>query len=213
MSTEQQAVNSTAQNIPAWERPDHEIFQVLIDGKMIPVYQRQEKHKLAERNQGPDCWWLKVGDKFVPYLDKFVHRRAFGFKIQERNYSKHKWGDMQLHSQVLAEITCQEQVIYEFICHDTAYALARCQQLRVLMDEHVFEFHDIPSNFGRKVWYYRQPAILEQYYDRGRIALRHENGVFDLSTPWNTPSEDDDWNLEKVVHTDVLDENIYWFRD
>ena len=114
---------------------------------------------------------------------------------------------------------CNLRKVYEFpFRNDMGYAMSKAQQLIVKMNEHPFRFGDPEREIGRKIWYYRQPAIVKSLMlDQGCIMIEKDDPSdpgFDLSHPWDR--EDDivnEWNGESEVKDDILTPNIWWFRD
>lgn len=192
---------------------DNKIFDLLIDGKLQSVYKREEEHKLGTWNKGSDNYWLKLGDEFVPYLDSFVFRPAFRFEVEEKNYTKEKWGSTDLRNSVIVKIFINNTPVYQFSCRDTDYALARCNTLRVELLEHPLDFVNMEKIRGRLIWYRNQPGVLVDF-DTGEVTIRADSpDGFDMRTPYDIRIEDDDEYHSTSIRTDIFDRNIYWFRD
>ena len=189
-----------------------EQFQVLVNGKMCPVFKTEEHHGLGTLNKDPDNYFVKIDGEMVPYMDRWVKRPCFSFDIKESNYSKEKWGRTDLSSTVNAKIYLNRFLVYEFVCRDLSYAFARCQVLSTEMTEHSFNFMDIDSEIGRKVFYHQQPAILERF-QAGRVTLRAES-EFTFTPDWALQEDDFDPDDDdrRVIATDVFDSHIWWFR-
>lgn len=189
-----------------------EQFKVFVNGKMCPVFRTEKEHGLGTLNKDPDNYFVEINGELVPYMDRWVKRPCFSFEIKESNHSKEKWDSTSLNSSVNAKIYINRILVYEFGCRDLFYAFSRCQVLSTEMTEHSFNFMDIDSEIGRKVFYHQQPATLERF-QAGRVTLRAES-EFTFTPDWALQEDDFDPDDDdrRVIATDVFDSHIWWFR-
>jgi len=200
---------------------DYCIGKTVANGQLCELWRRTETHEHGRRNGMSDDIWLKQvyedGEvEWVPWIDLSAKRPCYEVKITEGNRIKSKWGETLVYGTCSAEIWCNQRKVYEYHCRDIEYALAKAQTTIVQMGEHPFRFDDPNSEIGRRIWFYRQPAIIESLMlDQGCIMIQKDGGgVFDLSQPWDDKNDIyDPWDGESVVKDDVFSDNIYWFRD
>lgn len=192
------------------------IFNTVVNGEVCGVYSREEEHKLGEWNHCPTNWWLKDTDgEWVPWIDNGANRPCFEFIIKQGNYTKFKWGETQISSTNSVEIYINKRLVYTFGCGNIDYALARVQTLRIKMLEHPFNFANPDEEIGRKVWYRKQPAVIERLLlDQGCVILKKADGTgFDMKDPWDEKDWISEWDGENEVKDDIFTESIWWFRD
>lgn len=205
-----------AKDSSANEKPDRRIYDVVIDDKLCGVWEREETHELGRINDCPDNWWVRIDDKWEPWINRGVNVPCFEIRFKQNNRTKFKWNGLRINSTGYLEIYCNLRKVYEFGCSNLNYALAKAQKLTVDMTEHSFNFLDPESEIGRKIWYYNQPAVIKSLVlDQGAIMIEKDGeGGFNMEQAWWTDEDREisDWNGEKVIKDDIFSSNIWWFR-
>lgn len=192
------------------------IFNTVVNDQVCGVYDREEEHQLGEWNGYPATWWLKDSDgEWVPWIDLGTNRPCFEFNIKQGNYTKVKWNETDIRSTNSVEIYINKRLVYAFGCGSLDYALAKVSVLRIEMLEHPFNFADPDSEIGRKIWYRKQPAIIERLMlDQGCILMQKEDETgFDMTDPWDEDDWISEWDGENKVKDDIFASDIWWFRD
>lgn len=194
----------------------HKIFSVMIRDKMYEVWSRPETHNLGKMNGCPDNWWIMYQDEWHPYIDKGFHRVCWGVNYRMNNYTKMKWDELDFRSSGCCEILCNGRIVYEFGARSYEYGLPKAAALITEMSEHPFCFSEPEREIGRKVWYHRQPAIIDELIlDQGCIMLKKDGkDGFDLIDPWDDRDSFpiSEYHGEERVKDDILSKNIWWFR-
>lgn len=114
-------------------------------------------------------------------------------------------------------ITRNGKRFFEISGRDIDYCLPKAQVILTQLQEHPIWFSERGWNkklVGRKVWYNRQPAIVESVItDQGCVILVPDRNFIDEFNPslW---SLDLDWvDDDSDAKVDYLDKNVNWFRD
>ena len=87
----------------------HKILDIMIDGKLYPVYSIPDyEHQLGKSNGCPDTWWLDWSDyettsdedgdihepcirELIPYIDKGTHRTCWEIRYRQFNRMKYSF--------------------------------------------------------------------------------------------------------------------------
>ena len=208
---------------------ERKIFDIVLNGRLNGVWDRpNHKHTLGQMNGCPDTWWVKyvrreeeedheVQVDWIPFIDKGTNRASWDIRIKQGNVTKFKWDEWQINKTGYVELTLNNRVVDEFGFNDLNYAFAKAQLRTFEMCEHPFNFFDPESEIGRKIYYHRQPAIINRLIlDQGCIMVEKEDGTgFDLR---GYKDEDmsvmGDWHGANMVKTSIMDDkNIIWFRE
>jgi len=201
---------------------EHCIGKTIVDGKAQEIWRREEGHSLGRDNGRNEHLWLKqIHDdtddiEWVPWIDIATNRPCYEVKVTQGNRTKYKWSETRINGTCQVDILCNQKKVYEFRCRDVEYGLARSQVLLSKMSEHPFDFADPESMIGRKIWYHRQAAVIDDLMlQQGCIMIRKEDGTgFDMSQPWRDEDDlEDPWDNQNIVKDDIFTEQIWWFRD
>lgn len=209
------------------QKTDKKFGETVVNGVVMGLYDREEKHQLGQDNGQPDSWWLlyNMGEstglpEWVPWIDIGSNRTCWDISLRTENRSKYKWNSTRITGNGWVDIKCNQRVVYSFPFRDIEYGLARVTVLITEMMEHSFNFCDPESELGRKIWYHEQPAIIERLIlSQGAIIVKfdglNELGGFNLRKPWETQEDRDadEWHGQSEVKTNILDPKIWWHRD
>ena len=145
------------------------VFDVYIDEQLKGVYNIPEREH-GGYNGEPKTWWVWTGakgkiptpdsDSFVPYSNS-IRRPAWTYKIQQKNYTKHKWGETDFRSSIWVEMFADGKLIYAFGTFDVDFALAKIGYLKVALMEHPYDFRNPETQKGRKIWWKGLPATIQ----------------------------------------------------
>jgi len=209
----------------------HKLFDIQIKDKLFEVWHRDEKHNIGTLNGSSyeDNMWVKYFDTWIsPTCDPLTeitwvpwhdwngnNKVCFEIRIKQSNYVKHKYDEYSIRGTGICEIICNTRKVYEFYFGDINYAFACAQKMIMEMKEHFFDFKNPEKEIGRKIWYKRQPAIIDHLImDQGCIVVKKEDGTnFMMTDPWyNGQAHMNEWMIEKEIKVDIFDNDIYWFR-
>lgn len=142
------------------------------------------------------------------------HRILIGVTLESSNYLKSSGlsGD-QVRKGGSGKITADGEVVFEFFFRDIQYALQRAGQLIITLSEHSSNWllkSERENLVGRAVYYREIPAVIQRVIpDQGCIMVRTADG-----RPFHAPVYDqDDDERENEVKVEVLDPNIWWYRE
>lgn len=142
------------------------------------------------------------------------HRILIGVTLEPSNYMKSSGlsGD-QVRKGGSGKITADGEVVFEFFFRDIQYALQRAGQLIMTLSEHSSNWllkSERETLVGRAVYYREIPAVIQSVIlDQGCIMVRTADGK-----PFPAPIYDqDDDERENEVKVEVLDPNIWWYRE
>ena len=140
---------------------------------------------------------------------------ACGIQYVPRNYIKEKWDETEAKSSGRAIITRNG----EKFCHvggDINYAIDKARIMITQFSEHPLDLESIDFDkkaIGRKVWWRSEPAIIARYVDTQACIILKPDGIDHFTIPAEFAEEDPNYYDDKEVKADILDRNIWWFRD
>jgi len=154
-------------------------FKTVINDQVQEVWRRNKTHKQGEINNRDSHLWLRQTFKnsddidWTPWIGIGVNRSCFEIKLVQGNRTKFKWNETRINATGKAEIICNKTKVYEYRFRDIEYGLAKAQVLITTISEHPFNFTDPKSEIGRKIWYYEQPAVIDDLLlNQGCIMIR-----------------------------------------
>jgi len=203
------------------------VSHTMVDGRLMRILTMSEEHELGPINGQPGSWWLEYkpthpeGEvEYIPWVDIGTYRPCFRVEVVESNYTKEKWGDVQIRGSVSCRIYANKLLAYSFISGSFEYALARASTLKTELLEHPIGgfLMGQESLVGRRVWYKGQPGVITEFIDGGNVSIESDGiDYFDMKEPWMTEDHDLEWAEEwaelGTVIADVLSDKIWWFRD
>ena len=212
------------------------IFEILIEGRMYPVYGIEGyEHMLGQSNGCPASWWLDYSvyhtddddeeptmRELVPYIDKGVHRICWGVNYRQYNSTKYKWDEWNIRSGGVCEITANNKPVYKFHWRDFEGALAVAQVKINDMIGHPFNFIYPEKEVGRKIWYYGLPAKILLGYEPGEIRIDPDFSYLSPQEWWDKLEErksnvypkdeklDDDEELDRDLDKEYFDDSKHY---
>lgn len=197
----------------------HMDWDVVING--IPHYVvRIESyvHTIGGR-YGENDLWAYPRDK-APTYDTLVefgceNPVAWGIRYEPQNYTKTKWDETEARSGSGVAITRNGEIF----CHVTGglnYGIDKARAMIVEFGEHPLDLSTINFDqkaIGRKVWWRSEPAIITEYVDKQACVILEPDGIERFTVPAEFAKEEPDYYEDGYVKADILDRNIWWFRD
>lgn len=197
----------------------HMDWDVVING--IPHYVVRIEgyvHTIGGR-YGENDLWAYPRDK-VPSYDTLVEFGcdcpvAWGIRYEPNNYTKTKWDETEARTGGAVAITRNGEIF----CHVTGgmnYAIDKARVMIAEFNEHPLELNSI--NFdkkvvGRKVWWRSEPAIVTRYVQKQACVILEPDGISQFTVPAEFAEEEPGYYEDGIVKADILDRNIWWFRD
>lgn len=185
----------------------NKIFDIMIDGKLYPVYSIPGyEHQLGKSNGCPDTWWLDYSDyeatsdedgdihepyirELVPYIDLGTHRICWEIRYRQFNRMKYKWDEWDIRNGGTCEMYANGKLVYKFYAREIGYALSRAQSLEVILLEHPFNFLNQEEESGRKIWYYGLPATIRLGSEPGEIGIVPDYSYMSQKEWWDNLEE------------------------
>ena len=197
----------------------HMDWDVVING--IPHYVVRIEgyvHTIGGRYGGNDLW-AYPRDK-APTYDTLVefgceNPVAWGIRYEPQNYTKTKWDETEARSGSGVAITRNGEIF----CHVTGglnYGIDKARAMIVEFGEHPLDLSTINFDqkaIGRKVWWRSEPAIITEYVDKQACVILEPDGIERFTVPAEFAKEEPDYYEDGYVKADILDRNIWWFRD
>lgn len=140
---------------------------------------------------------------------------AWGISYEPRNYTKTKWDETQARSGCGVAITRNGEIF----CHVSGglnYGVDKARAMIVEFSEHPLDLNSINFDLkaiGRKVWWRSEPAIITDYVGGQACVILGPDGIKRFTVPAEFVSEEPDFYEDEFVKADILDRNIWWFRD
>lgn len=192
-------------------------WDIDIKGKKYNVYRLQGYcHRIGGKYGNNDLWCCPEDE--IPTYNNLIEFDGFscrwGFKIQQNNYIKNKWGETSVECNCICTIYRNDEEFMSFGTRDYEYAAAKAQVIITKLQEHPIYYASkkyIEEIEGRKIYYRNQKAIIERYIKGQNCAIiSFESGKYEqpeyLKEEW---PED----IEKEIKEDLLSKHIWWFRD
>lgn len=197
----------------------HMDWDVVING--IPHYVVRIEgyvHTIGGR-YGENDLWAYPRDK-APTYDTLVefgceNPVAWGIRYEPQNYTKTKWDETEARSGSGVAITRNGEIF----CHVTGglnYGIDKARAMIVEFGEHPLDLSTINFDqkaIGRKVWWRSEPAIITEYVDKQACVILEPDGIERFTVPAEFAKEEPDYYEDGYVKADILDRNIWWFRD
>lgn len=191
------------------------------NGEMLQVWNIPSKpHNMGIWNDMTSpTYWIEMEGELHPALLRDISPYSFEMTVKEYNRVriKQKWGSNSCMANMAYEGTLKlnGRVVYKENYNSRELLVAEMERLRVLITEHPFNFLEPDSEIGRKVWWKRQPAIVESIYENNVILKLDTTATnkkyFDSSIYPNDPDYYDE--QEDSVKDSIFSTNIWWFRD
>lgn len=194
-------------------------WDVIINGMphyvvKIPGY----VHTIGGR-YGENDLWAYPRDK-APTYETLVEFEcdnpvSWGIRYEPHNYTKTKWDETSAFSSSGVAITRNGEIF----CHVLGglnYGIDKARAMIVEFNEHPLELNSIDYDkkvIGRKVWWRSEPAIVTHYVSRQACVILEPDGIKQFTVPAEFAKEDPDYYEDGIVKADILDHNIWWFRD
>lgn len=140
---------------------------------------------------------------------------AWGIQYEPYNYTKTKWDEAEARSGGGVTITRNGEIF----CHVTGglnYGIDKARVMIVGFNDHPLDLNSIDFDkkvVGRKVWWRSEPAIVTQYVSKQACVILEPDGIYRFTIPAQFAKEDPDYYEDGIVKADILDRNIWWFRD
>lgn len=197
-------------------------FFVSIRNQQYPVYDLPGK----THGENDSTLWIKYNSypifdeiAFIPYVEKKCKKNLWDISIREDNSISNEI----LNTHIFVTLKVNNKEIYNFYAKslDSAYhdAKERIKQLEKNLSS--FDFDKLKD---KKIYYKGQPAKIDLgYFTDGTIVISPDCDEIDLDKWWNGLKEP--WfelkDLDELksnknknrLSVDVLDKNIYWFRN
>ena len=223
------------------------IFQVFIGKKEYDVYSIPKELKTPHKgyNNIFDEWWLyfsdRVPDGILPPLDSThfipfsssINRTLWDIQIKGNNSHKIKWDEHRFSSSYSIEMWCNKKLVYQFGTFNLDFAMQKIGYLKVVLQEHVYNFFEPEKEKGRLIYYYGLPATVDPR-EGGEIGIIPDYSDIPKEEWWKEydrrrsradGKEDLEWKeIEKDNHIESMssdyinwgdalsDGNIDWFR-
>lgn len=156
------------------KRSIKKLFPVLINDIIYHVFDIDGKEHDG-LNDTPKTWWLYHADidltKHEPLLSANcwepwtvgILRQCWDISIKQSNSVKHKWGQSDFRNSLRVEMWCNSKLVYAFTSGGgyLDFAMAKIQTLKVLLNEHPYDFFDSEIENGRLIYYHGMPATIK----------------------------------------------------
>lgn len=184
-------------------------YVVMIDGYVHTIGGRYGENNL----------WAYPRDK-APTYETLIEFNcdnpvAWGISYEPKNYTKTKWDEESARSGGGVAITRNGEIF----CHVTGglnYGIDKARAMIVEFGEHPLELNAINFDkkaIGRKVWWRSEPAIITNYISKQACVILEPDGIDYFTVPAEFAQEEPDYYEDGNVKADILDRNIWWFRD
>lgn len=184
-------------------------YVVMIDGYVHTICGRYGENNL----------WAYPRDK-APTYETLIEFNcdnpvAWGISYEPKNYTKTKWDETSARSGGGVAITRNGEIF----CHVTGglnYGIDKARAMIVEFGEHPLELNAINFDkkaIGRKVWWRSEPAIITNYISKQACVILEPDGIDRFTVPAEFAQEEPDYYEDGNVKADILDRNIWWFRD
>jgi hypothetical protein len=142
------------------------------------------------------------------------HRILIGVQIEMTNYLKDSYlSGSEVRKGGSGKILADGEVVFEFFSRDPMHALLKAHHLIGALSEHSSGWlskRERERLIGRAVYYREVPAVIQRVIlDQGCLILATVDGQPFPAPVWR----DEDDERETTVKVEVLDPNIWWFRD
>lgn len=140
---------------------------------------------------------------------------AWGISYEPQNYTYFKWGETEARSSEGIAITRNGRVFCK-IAGGLNYGIDKARVMITEFIEHPLELDTIDFDkkaVGRKVWWRSEPAIITRYINGQACVILKPDGIDHFTVPAEFAEEDPDYYEDGDVKADILDQNIWWFRD
>lgn len=194
-------------------------WDVVIDG--VPHFVVKVEgyvHTIGGR-YGENDLWAYPRDKAPNYetLIEFNSEKpvAWGIQYEPKNYTETKWDETSAYNSGGITITRNGEVF----CHVAGglyYGIDKARVMIAQFEDHPLELNSIlfrPKAIGRKVWWRSEPAVITRYVDRQACVILEPDGIDHFTVPAEFAKEDSEYYEDRTVKADILDRNIWWFRD
>lgn len=197
----------------------HMDWDVVING--IPHYVVRIEgyvHTIGGR-YGENDLWAYPRDKAPTYetLVEFGcdNPVAWGIRYEPQNYTKTKWDETEARSGGGVAITRNGE-IFCYVTGGLNYGIDKARAMIVEFSEHPLDLNTINFDqkaIGRKVWWRSEPAIITRYIDKQACVILEPDGIERFTVPAEFAKEEPDYYEDGDVKADILDRNIWWFRN
>ena len=166
-----------------------------------------------------DYWACPAGE--TPTYENLVQfsgdAPTWGVTFNRKNYLRNKWDETSIEANGECWITRNGKNFYRIPARHMDHGLAKAQHILVQLQEECplwlmgRDWKD--EAIGRKIWYREQPAIIESVTSNNELCIKPD-GIDSFKSPAYYDSEDgyeEDYGSGLIA--DLLDSNIYWFRD
>lgn len=168
---------------------------------------------------GENDLWAYPRDK-VPTYETLVEFGcdqpvAWGIRYEPKNYTKTKWDETEARSSGGVAITRNGEIF----CHIAGglnYGIDKARAMIVEFNDHPLDLNSINFDkkaIGRKVWWRSEPAIITSYVDRQACVILEPDGIERFTIPAEFAQEEPDYYEDSNLKANILDRNIWWFRD
>lgn len=140
---------------------------------------------------------------------------AWGIRYEPQNYTKTKWDETEARSGGGVAITRNGE-IFCYVTGGLNYGIDKARAMIVEFSEHPLDLNTINFDqkaIGRKVWWRSEPAIITRYIDKQACVILEPDGIERFTVPAEFAKEEPDYYEDGDVKADILDRNIWWFRN
>lgn len=194
-------------------------WDVVING--IPYYVTKIDgfvHSIGGRHGANDLW-AYPRDKLPSYETLIAYDCdnpvAWGINYIPRNYIKSKYDETEALSSGRAIITRNSEEFCS-VPGGMNYAIDKARVMITQFKEHPLELEEIDfakKAIGRKVWWRSEPAVITNYIFKQACVILEPDEIDSFTIPAEFVEEDPDYYTDVSVKADILDHNIWWFRD
>jgi hypothetical protein len=220
------------------------VFEVLIGERLRQVWSIDGyEHELGKANGEVPTWWVDLSEdefnesELTPWMDRVANRICWGVDFKQFNTPKHKWDETNISGGGICKISANGTEVFSFRCKDLAEAMSSVVHRISEICQHPFNFLNPEEEWGRKIWYYGLPAIVEEGYEKGEMRIVPDHSYLSSEKWWKlleirkypithdlTDEEMQDYEIEKdrleetkdcgeINHGSILyDGMIGWFR-
>lgn len=150
-----------------------ETYKILIGDTEHQVWDIEGyEHEYGKWNNEVPTYWVEMeGGILDPFIITGVHRICWEVNFKQSNYTKHKWGSVNIRRSGRCIIKANGREVYSFLSSDLGFAMSKAQYLTTLISEHPYNFFEPEKEKGRKIWYYNLPATIEPSSNPGEIRV------------------------------------------
>lgn len=156
-----------------------------------PLYEEMKYENLVEFDGEPGATW--------------------GIEYSPVNYIKTKWDETEIMRGRRLIITRNGKLFYDGLM---TFHQAIAYVKDGILDEHPLNLNERGFDqkcIGRKVWWRSEPAVIKSYINGQACVILEPDGIEHFTTP--PEYENDFYDENDSIKTNIFDKHIWWFRD